>query len=158
MDNNILDMYGHVQQSNAGITTDELDQKVKQMVEAREDYDAKKKISSEAFAEYEKYKFELLEMMKLCGKDKYLVDGLGTVSKNIKKTAKVPKDLIEKQKLLAYFRNLGEEVYYNTVTVNSATLNSFIKTMVDEDPSFEMPGVGELKTSEEIRFTKARKK
>lgn len=158
MDNNILDMYEHVQQENAGITTNQLDAKVKQMVDAREDYEAKKKVSSEAFNEYEKYKFELLEMMSLCGKDKYLVDGLGTVSKNIKKTAQVPKDLADKQRLMTYFKELGEEVYYNTITIHSATLNSYIKTMVDEDPSFEMPGVGELKVSEEIRFTKARKK
>jgi len=155
---NVLDMYSHVAQDNAGISTSELDTKVESMVAAREDYDAKKKISSDAHKEYEKLKFELLEMMQLCGKDKYIVDGLGTVSKNIKKTAKVPKDIESKKALLGYFRNLGEEVYINTVTVNSMTLNSFIKQRVDDDPTFEMPGVGELKTTEEIRFTKARRK
>lgn len=153
-----LDAWEQAAMETSSITTVELDTAAKVMQELREDYDEKKKKSSEAFAAYEEAKYLLLSMLTECGKTKYVVEGLGTVSKIFKKSTKVPKDVDSKRKMLQYFRDLGAEEYINFVSIHSATLNSYVNAQLEVNPDFILPGVGEQKITEELRFTKARSK
>ena len=154
---NVLDMYAHVAMDNSGVTTKDLDIKVQELKAAREDYDAKKKISGEAHAAYQKLQYELIETLQKCGKKSYKAEGVGSVSVVMKKSTSVPKDVESKKQMLQYFRELGETEYINIVSIHSGTLNSYINERVEADPNFTIPGVEKQKTTQELRFTRSRK-
>jgi hypothetical protein len=159
MSDNVLDMYQHVAMDNSGITTADLDAKVKEMAEARADYEAKKQVSTDAYKDYQAKQFELMEMLKRCGKTEYKAEGLGTARIIMKKSTKIPSTPDAKKQMLQWFREeLGETGYLNMVGIPSNTLNSFINKQLEEDPDFKIPGVGDQKITEEIRFTKTRRK
>jgi hypothetical protein len=137
------------------VTTEQLDEAVRKLIDLEKDYDAKKKIANEADAAYETHRTYVLNLLQATGKSKYHVDGYGTVSMAIKTSVTVPKDPVEKKAMLEYFRSLGPELFNAYVTVNSQTLNSYVNQQCEIDPDFVMPGAGPKKEKPELRFRKA---
>lgn len=138
------------------VTTEQLDEAVKKLVELDKDYESKKKISNEAQASYETQRTYVLALLKATGKTKYHVDGMGTVSMAIKTAVSVPKTPVEKKAMLEYFQSLGPELFNHYVTVNHQTLNSYVNQELELNPSFILPGCGEKKETPELRFRKER--
>lgn len=142
--------------STQEISTSELDAAVREMQELDMDYEAKKKISSEAHAKFEEARTKVLSMLQAAGKTKYYVEGIGTVSMAMKYSVKVPQDPNAKMEMLSYFLALGQDVYPGLLTVNHQTLNSYVKQKSEEDPEFRLPGIGERKEEPELRFRRTK--
>jgi len=139
------------------ISVDEIDQALTSFIEARKDYDEKKKISNEADALVKEEKRKLIEILKRSGKTKWEVDGLGRASLVTSMTIKTPKDPDSKKEMLMYMRGLGEEAYFNLVSVNHRTLNSFYNQEIESNPEFRLPGIDAPVAEENIRITKSKK-
>lgn len=136
------------------VSTKEFDEAVKQLSILREDYDIKKAISSEANALLEAQEEKVLALLTKSGKTKYILDNVGTVTKAVKYSVRVPQSLDEKQKMIDYFNSSDPMTKLKYLTVNSMSLNSYINEMREHDPSFMVPGIAEPTANEQLRFTK----
>lgn len=136
------------------ISINVLNKEVEQLVELEKDYNEKKRIYREADDAYEAQRLRLLNMLMEAGVTKYHAEGFGTISMALKRQASVPKNPLDKKSMLEYFESLGPELYNSYVTVNSMTLNAYIKEQSELDPEFKMPGIGEIKETPELRFRK----
>jgi len=136
------------------LSISEINEEVARLVELDKDYEEKKRLYRDADEKYESQREKLLNMLMDAGVSKFHADGLGTISMAIRKQVSVPKDPVEKKKMLAYFESLGPELYNAYVTVNSMTLNSYIKEQMEIDPDFMVPGIGEIKEKPELRLRK----
>lgn len=152
----LFEAFNELQNEMSGVTTEQLDLAIKEMREAREEYEARKKESNSAHAEFEKRKYEVIKLLEASGKTKYVVEGFGTASLVVTKSTKVPKDFEAKKQMVDYFRGLGSDAYYSFITVNSRTLNSYINEQSEINPDFKLPGV-EQTISSDLRFRKERK-
>jgi len=134
------------------ITVVQLDEQMKKMVDARNEYDAKKLISNEADAIAQAEKSNMLALLQKCGKTSYSATGLGSVSVIELLKVKMPSDFTEKKKLLDHLAAEGDDVLLNYFTVNYNSLNSYYNTKVTEALElgiiFDLPGV-DLPTSEQ---------
>lgn len=132
------------------VSTFTMDAAVKTMQATRENYEALKKVASDAHARVEEAEMKLLGLLKKSGKSKYHVDGLGTVSIRNKYIVRTPKGLTEKQ---AFFEWVGKKYDQNTLlgilSVNHQTLNSFVNSEKEKDPQVDIPGL-EAPVHEEI--------
>jgi hypothetical protein len=131
-----------------------LNSEVSYLVELEKDYNEKKRIYKEADDAYEAQRLKILNLLMEAGISKYHAEGYGTISMAIKRQASVPKNPLDKKMMLEYFESLGPELYNAYVTVNSMTLNAYIKEQSELDPNFSLPGVGEIKETPELRFRK----
>jgi hypothetical protein len=138
------------------VSTEQLDEAVRKLIDYDKDYEAKKKISNEASEKYETQRTFVLNLLQTVGKTKYHVDGVGTVSLAIKTQVTTPKDPVSKRQMIDYFLNLDEDLYPAYLSVNHQTLNSYINQQLEVDPAFVLPGCGEKKETPELRFRKER--
>lgn len=108
------------------ITVEELDELCIAYKKARDEYDAAKEVSDAAYAERERLQGKVVEAMELAGKSKYVVEGVGTLYFNDKMSVRVPKDIESKKVLFKFLlEKYGPTVYWDKVSIHSATLNSF---------------------------------
>jgi hypothetical protein len=119
---------------------------------AREDYDAKKKISNEANAKVEALKAKVIATLKASKKSKYHVEGLGTVYMIAKKQVSMPQGLDEKRALFRHFQEKG--VHLEFLTIHHGTLNSYLNQELEKDPAFKLPGVADPTVEETLGFRK----
>lgn len=141
----------------------EMDALVRKSEELYTDYEAKKKVASQAFAEYEKVEAMIMQALRDAGKKSYKVDGIGTVTIIQKSQVLVPKSIEAKKKFFQYLRAKGEETLFGMVTVNSNTLNSWFNRELDEASAqgvlgFSVPGIDGPTMRETMMFKKDTKK
>ena len=136
------------------ITVEQLDELCRDVVRTRDDYEAAKKTSNEYDAIHKKAKAELMDALNKLGKKSYAVDGLGTVSKVERLKVNVPKDLESRKEMIDYFLGQGENISSKYLTVNSMSLNSWYRQEAENDPLFELPGVGEPTLDEYLQVRK----
>ncbi len=136
---------------NEEITVAQLDEQFKKMVDARNDYDAKKQISDLADAHAKTEKSNMLLLLEKCGKTSYSATGLGSISVVELFKVRMPSEFSAKKALLEHLTAEGEDVLLNYFTVNYNALNSYYNTKVAEAVErgeiFDLPGV-EMPTSE----------
>lgn len=145
--------------AGTNVTTEELDHVISKMYKAKEDYDNKKIVSTEAFHHLENCKAEVSELLRKAGKTEYVVEGVGKATVVDKFKVRVPA-LPENRKLLFDWLKeaLGEDGFYAHATVNYRTLQRLHDDAIEtaEDPStFELPGVGPAESYQELRFRKS---
>lgn len=141
------------------LSVDEMDSLVKEYKSLRDDYEEKKKVSTEAYHKYKQKEGQILEALENSNKSKYFVDGIGTVSKEEKLRVSTPKDAESKKKLFKYFRDMGPDFYLSMVTVNSNTLNSFYNQESEkhaDDPTWNIPGLGEPQVQKTMKFRRSK--
>lgn len=137
------------------VTTKELDARIQAMATAKENYEAAKKASDEAFREYDGLRSEVLALMEQAGKKSYRVDEVGLVSVRHDLKVKYPATLEDRTKFLEWVRTTkGEEFFNSFVSVNYQTLNSFYnqefaQAIENNQGSFELPGISQP-TSEPV--------
>ena len=138
-----MDNLGDWASKSEQLNTTELDALMNEYVNARADYDEKKKVSNEAHAKAEEIKKVLIVRLQEVGKEKWETD-LGKVSLKDKYSVKMPKDVAGKQKLFDFLkRNLEPEEVIGLLTINSRTYQSFYNEYIEEHPTEIIPGVGE---------------
>mgnify|MGYP003141411758 CR=1 FL=1 len=136
------------------ITVNDLDGLCKDVVKTREDYDAAKKTSADFDSIHRKAKRKLMDALDALGKKSYAVEGLASISKVSKFKVTVPKDLESRREMIDYFLAQGENISSKYLTVNSMSLNSWYSQEAENDPGFQMPGVGEPELSEYLQIRK----
>jgi len=138
------------------INTKDLDNLVTLYKLARDDYDDKKRIASEANRIVEDYEKKLLEYLLIAGKSKYFVENLGTISTVEKLYIATPKENSDKELFFQWVESeYGKDGLLKYQTVNSQSLNSLFKLYKEEHPEVtSLPGLGEATTNIELRFLK----
>ena len=137
------------------ISVEKLDSAVKNYRELREQYEEKKKESNAAYAEAEKAKSTLVEMLESAGKEKYHVKGVANVLVYEKPKVRTPKDPEAKKAFFDWLAGKGVDIY-SMATVNHNTLNSFVKQEMEENPeeAFSIPGLEEPESEKVLSLRK----
>lgn len=143
------------------ISTEQLDQLVKEMAHLKADYEAKKKESTDAHFKYQEARAVLIKTLEAAGKTKYHVDNVGTVSLQTKLKVQTPKTPEDKKSLFNWIRGkYGEEGFLSYAGVNYNTLqglynNEFeaaeLEGMADE---FHIPGLSQPEHEVGLSFRK----
>ena len=114
------------QSVNSAVTVEELDSLCKEFKAAQEVYQQLKAQSDVAYKEQERLKGKVVEAMELAGKSKYFVEDVGTFYFSDKMSVRIPKDIESKKEFFKYLHDkYGATVYWDKISVHSATLNSF---------------------------------
>lgn len=121
-----IDQWQEESAKGSSITVEELDELCRQYKKTRDEYDAAKEVSDRAYAERERLQGKVVEAMELAGKSKYVVEGVGTLYFNDKMSVRIPKNIEAKKELFKFLLDkYGPTVYWDKVSIHSATLNSF---------------------------------
>jgi hypothetical protein len=119
--------------SDTKITVEELDSLCSEYKAALEVYQSAKAVSDVAYKEQERLKGKVVEALEQAGKSKYVVEGIGTFYFIDKMSVKIPKDLDQKKAFFKYLHDTyGDTVYWDKVSVHSATLNSFYNAELEQ--------------------------
>ena len=129
------------------IAVSTVDNAIKEMALLKADYEAKKKVSSEAHGLYQEQVALVLELLEKMGKKSFKTDGVATVSKKISMSVTTPKSHEDKALLFKWLKdNLGAEGYLTYASVNSQSLNALYNSHYDESEdkeNFKIDGIGE---------------
>jgi len=129
------------------LNVSEVDNAIKELALLKADYEAKKKVSSEAHGLYQEQVAVVLEMLEKMGKKSFKTDGIATVSKNTSMSVTTPKSHEDKALLFKWLKDhLGAEGYLTYASVNSQSLNALYNSHYDESEdkeNFKIDGVGE---------------
>lgn len=113
-------------------------------------------VVSKANAELERLKAEAMKIMKDSGKEKFFVEGMGTIYIHNRYSVTVPKEPSRRQEFFNYLKDKG--VFEDIITVNHQTLNSYWKQeweTAGSSPDFEIPGVGQPTLFQTVATRKA---
>ena len=139
-------------------TLKELDGLIKQFRDAYDKYSDHRAKAAINDRVCKRLKLEILDVLKENGKSKYHVDGLGQVTVKNSYKVSIPKDPMDKLKMLDYFKNFGESIYADNVSVNYQKLNSWFNSEVEaQGPDFVIPGVGSPVLEQSISFRSEKK-
>jgi hypothetical protein len=123
--------------------------------------DADKERIKEKSAQHDALLDQITNIMKKHNKQKYLVDGVGTISINQNYSWRVPQTVEAKKAFFDYLKKEG--VLMEMVTVNSNTLNSFckaqLKAVLEKDANLEWnpPGLEAPTHYEKVSMRRAKK-
>ena len=159
MDNQ-MEMFDALQ-SDTSITTETLDDAVKQMAQAKAEYESKKVISTEAYHHYQRCQGALIGLLKQAGKSKYVVDGVGTVSVKDKLKVRVPKSAEDKSRFFKWLNDrYGADGFLTYVGVNYQTMNGLYNQEFEHAAEmgtadeFEIPGIEQPVAEPSLSFRK----
>lgn len=151
--------YGY---SDTNLSVEDLNKAVSDYTDLRRQYEEAKKISNDKYADLKKAEGKLCEYLANSGLDKFSVPKLGTVSLVSSLQFQTPKTLDDKSALFGYIKSeYGAEALQGYLSINSRTLNSFLKEEYDkkmlQGQNPEIPGVNAPTVNKTLRFNKARK-
>lgn len=106
------------------ITVEQMNQKVEEIRAKEAEYEAQKKISTSLGFEVDKLYEHIGQMLLDLGQDSFKTP-LGTVSLRKRTSFKTPKDEESRNAFFGKLKDMG--VFESMITVNSNTLNSFLK-------------------------------
>lgn len=133
----------------------EMDNLVKTYREARLAYEKAKEESSRLYHILEEAENQVRNALTEAGKNKYFVDGVGTVSLAVKSSFTTPKTVEDKLKLFDYIKfKYGDEALINYLSIHSSSLNSFANRELESDPTLTIPGLTTPTVTTELRFRK----
>lgn len=137
---------------------------VRKSVKAWEKHDRAEELKKKRYARATELDNKIMAALKAANLSKFHVDGVGCMGIRNKMSVTVPKSMEDKVALLNYFKTFGPEVYFDKVSVNSQTLNSwynqeFEKAQKDGTAlGFNIPGVAAPTVRETLAFTKEKVK
>lgn len=151
--------YGY---SDTNLSVEDLVEQIKYVADLRQLYEEAKKVSNDWYADLKKAEGKLCEYLANSGLDKFSVPKLGTVSLVSSLQFQTPKTLDDKSALFGYIKSeYGDEALQGYLSINSRTLNSFLKEEYDkkmlQGQNPEIPGVNAPTVNKTLRFSKARK-
>jgi hypothetical protein len=140
---------------NTGITTQQIDEEIKLMMQAKEAYEKIHEEAKNLNAVYETCRERVIDILTRANKTSYKVDGLATVSRFTKFIVKTPKTNEEKAQLFKWLKdNMGAEGFLAYTTINHNSLNSLWNSEFEkatDKTAFNIPGVGAPVAEENIR-------
>jgi len=107
------------------ITVEEMNKKVEEIRVKEEEYEAAKTVSTSLGHEVDKLYSEIGKMLLDLGQESFKTP-LATVSLRTRKSFKTPKDEESRTEFFNKLKEMG--VFESMITVNSNTLNSFLKS------------------------------
>lgn len=109
------------------VSIEELDGLVAQMMKAWTKVEEASEVVKGLRKEYDKLEARVLATLESAKKSKYYVDGFGTAYIKSDLQVRVPANKTEKKKLFDYIQEeLGDDVLFNLLSINSATLKKFV--------------------------------
>jgi len=152
----MLDEFNQVEATNINLA--EVDTLIKHYRNVQEDYDTKNEIKKEAGKELDKAKEKVIALLQRGKKKKWNVDGLGTVTVVDKFMVQTPKSTEQKEALLNWLKERGNDMYYAYASVNSQSLNSLYNKEVadaaERGETFQMPGINPPTSRPQLRWKK----
>lgn len=153
------------------VTTEQLDEAGRQYDELYSKYEEIKKQASEALKVAEEQESKLIELLRLAGKSKYYIEGLGTYSFTSKMSVQTPKSVEDKKALAKWLEKQGGKVYFwENFSINSQTLQALYKRSHEEfvakceqegkpekSATFHIPGLLAPTAIEGLKFTADKK-
>ena len=137
------------------ITIDELNQKMRDLREAKTQHEALKEQAGEAFNLFKERKKEILNILKSKGMHDYRLADVGLVYLTEEVSFTTPKSVEEKMALYGYIeQKYGPEALEAMRGINSQTLNAWAKKEVEADPLVRIPGLAEPTIDEDLNFRK----
>lgn len=120
-------------QPTQDISVSQLDNAVKALREAKDKYSEAKAISDSMYAVVKETETALISILKAAGKEKYIAEGVGTVSLSERLSVPTPKTPEQKEAFFNWLREeMGQDGYLTYATVNSNSLNSLYRQKVEE--------------------------
>jgi hypothetical protein len=143
------------------VTTQELDQLTRTMREKKKLHEEAKEVASLVYADYEAAEKALLDAMVAAGKERYIVDGLGTVSVVEKCSVKMPDSLGDRLDFFNWMKSkFGEDVFWTTISVHSQRLNKIYNDEMEEANErgaiSHVPGLALPNVYKDLHFRSAR--
>lgn len=141
------------------LNLDEMETLAEKYISKWEAYEAKKKIASEAHAEFLEVETTMIRALNEAQKTGYKANN-GLFSVRVKASVKVPGTIGAKKMLFEYLGKLGEDVLLSMQSINSATLNSWYvkaKEEAGDPPGFAIPGITESSSHTTLAFKAAKK-
>jgi hypothetical protein len=92
------------------VSTEQLDEAVRKLIEYDKDYEAKKKISNEANEKYETQRSYVLNLLQTTGKLNIMSMALELYQWQLRLKSH-SKDPVSKRQMIDYFLNLDEDLY-----------------------------------------------
>jgi hypothetical protein len=137
------------------VTVQELDELVKELRAAREEYNIAKAISSEKNDVCEEIEGKLINLLTIAGKSSYELDKVARVTIVNRTSVTTPKTIEEKEILFAFLeKKFGKEGLMAYLSVNSATLNSLynkeLSESIEKQIDFEMGTVLSIPTISKV--------
>jgi len=115
------------------VTTEELDELVKSLRVARDEYDLASTLSSEKHSIVKEIEGKLIDTLLVANKNNYEVDGIARVSVVTKSQVTTPKTIEQKEALFKWIeRRMGREALVAYQSINYATLNSLYNQEMNE--------------------------
>ena len=132
---------------------EDLNNLVREYAELREQYQDAYQESSDLKSRCDQRKFELVKILSDLDLPNYSVEGVGRVSVVNKYSVRVPKNPVDRKKMIDYFNEKGDEASM-LLTVHSQTLRSLYNEEKENDPNFSIPGVSEPVLEQNLSFNK----
>jgi hypothetical protein len=124
------------------ITLKQLDDLIAQLKQAREEYDEKKKLATEANNKCEALENTLMDILEKLGKTSYTAEGVAKVTRVSKLVFRVPANGEQKKDLFKYISSkYGEDALLGLSTINHQTLNSWANRELAEANVGQIPGL-----------------
>ncbi len=139
------------------VSVDELDNLTRAYLEARDDYDKKKKISNEADTVCKEKARQLTNLLEKAGKKNWEIEEGKAITVE-KWQFTTPKDVASKQAFSKWLQEKhGKESFWEMFGINSMSLNSFLKQEIENNPEERFPGIEDPTHSTSIQFRRRRK-
>lgn len=149
--------------ADKSVTTEMLDQMVKDMRSKRDVYEAAKAKATELYKSFEESEGQLLEALTKAGKRKYHVDGVGLVYFIEKLVVTTPKTLEAKRAFYDYLREAyGETFLLDKQSISHQSLQKIYNDAYNEAKdngsadTFSIPGLDAPTAKVSIGFRKER--
>jgi len=135
-------------------TMEGMDALIAEYKAARDDYDAKKKISNEANAVKEELQAKVIAALKANGRSKYDSPDMGMVYISHKEVYPSPKANEDKDALFNYIHTkYGKDTLTGLLSINSQTLNAWANKEA-ETGVMKIPGLQAPTTMETLNYRK----
>lgn len=117
---------------------------MKELQKARLAYDEAKAASTEAHNYVEEVEHKVMNALKLNGRTKYEVEGVGLVYTSSKEVYTTPKTTSDKKALFGYIKDkYGPETLMSMLGINHQTLNSWANKETETGEIMEIPGLAQ---------------
>lgn len=143
------------------ITTEMMDESVKEMARLKAEYEGLKKQSDAQYHKYQEARAQCISLLNQAGKKKYHVDDVGTINITEKLKVKTPSSPESKDELFTWLESkFGKEGLLSYIGINYQTLNSLYNTEFEEAKlegtadNFQIPGVGNPEHEYGLSFRK----
>jgi len=116
-----------------GLTLKEMDDMVSELRQRRTRYDEANTVKKKLYDEYKMQEVMVIEALEQSGKDTYICEGIGRVTKVEKMAVRVPATPEQKKAFFEWLReNMGEDVATQYTSVNSQALNGLYNQLMEE--------------------------